>query len=90
MKTQSKPLAYKVHDVCDCLSVGDVYTTVLDGRLLSMTNVRTGVTVHVYPYIIAHAMCRGAVTVYDTTQSNAMHAPIVGKLCAVLASHYIY
>lgn len=86
----TKPLAYSVHDVCDTLNVGDVYHAVQDGRMLAMTSQTTGRTVHVYPYVISHALCRGAVKIYDETQSPAMHAEIVGKLCAVLASNYIY
>lgn len=86
----TKPLAYRVHDVVDSLTIGDIYHAVQAGRLLALTSTTTGRTVHLYPYMVSHALCRGAMSVYDETQSPAMHADVVGKLCAVLASHYIY
>lgn len=81
---------YKVCDAADCLVVGASYVACKSGRMIRFTNCKTGVVVHQWPHDVQRWLARGALVEVDDTQSEAMHAEVVGKLCHMLTSHYIY
>lgn len=86
-----KPLTYKALDNVNSLKAGHIYSVTAEGRHLRFQDVNNGASVFtMYKHEIDRAVLRGMLSVYDTTQSEAMHADVVRKLCQTLTTQYIY
>lgn len=87
-----KPLLYKALDnAVPMFEAGHVYKcTTTSARKLTFQDCATGHSFTVYKAEFQLATAHGKLVEYDTTQSEAMHAEVVTKLCHSLATRYIY
>lgn len=79
----SKPVLYKVNDLCNCLVIGATYIARKDGRMVAFTNEKTGVVVHIYEHEIVHAIARNALQIVNETTGEKWQC----KLCDTLCHH---
>ena len=92
MKTPAKTALYKAMDNVDSLQAGRIYRAAADLKAKRTTVFTDDVTGHqftLYRHQIDYALIRGLIKPYDATQSEAMHADIVGKLCQHTTTQYI-
>lgn len=85
-----KPLTYKAQDNVEGLVAGLIYDTAVLGRFIQFTDRVGGKTLSLYKHEVERAVAKGMLVEYDNTQSEAMHAEVVTKLCHSLATRYIY
>lgn len=83
---------YKALDNTEAgLKAGHVYDVDVLGRFAQFTDrAPNGPTISLYKHEVERALGKGELVPYDDTQSDAMHAKVVGKLCHSLATRYIY
>lgn len=87
-----KPTTYKALDnAVPMFEAGHIYQcTTTSTRKLTFRDTKTGHSFTVYKTEFQLAQQHGKLVEYDDTQSEAMHAAVVSKLCHSLATRYIY
>lgn len=95
MKTQ----IIHMSDDYDSLKAGHDYKLTVPGRThignhdrrqARFTDEQTGETFTLWAWQVEHAMLRGMMHKVTEPVSDAMHAPVVEKLCHSTSSNYIY
>lgn len=86
-----KPLTYKALDNVHGLKAGHIYEACPTGaRFHQFADIADRSTFTLYNHEMQHAVLRGELVIHDDTQSPAMHADVVTKLCQSTTDRYIY